>query len=192
MKIKSILSIAAFSTAFIASTFFAGLFVDKSDNQSILTALPEYETASAFRLEKEYDSVTAQQISVLLQKDDLYGKQRNRKLNGIDNTYGLSAKGTSYYSAYARITSEYADKSRSMEVDALPQEFQIAWRNHMKAWRDYANFLEDVKTASIEDKSSENTFNSLEAAYNNEINRTWYEVLRVADDYGSDFSPYDN
>jgi hypothetical protein len=74
-----------------------------------------------------------------------------------------------------------------MNDAGLPQEFQTAWRAHMKAWHDYANFLDGLKDSSITLKTDKENFDNLEDFYNNEINSTWYEVLSVADDNGSEF-----
>jgi len=192
MKIKSILSIAAFSTAFIVSTFLAGLFFDKTEIPTVLVAPTTTYSKPTSCFGHMKPSAAAEKISVVLRQDDLYGEQRNGKLYDIDLAYRSTAKGTSYFSAYAGITSEYATKSGNMEVGGLPQEFQAAWRSHMKAWRDYANFLEDMKTSTADNSAGEDSFDALETEYNNGINSTWYEVLRVAGEYGSDFSPYNN
>ena len=46
---------------------------------------------------------------------------------------------------YAEYVQEYVDKSQSMDDYDLPSDFRSAWRQHMKAWRDYSNFLEQIE-----------------------------------------------
>jgi predicted N-acyltransferase len=81
---------------------------------------------------------------------------------------------------------QYADKSGSMEADGLPQDFQIAWREHMKAWRDYADFLNEMKNSSARKMLSEEKLDALETKHSAEITNTWQEVLRIGRNYGAE------
>ena len=77
--------------------------------------------------------------------------------------------------------------SANLATEELPQEFHIAWNKHMKAWRDYADFLDRMKNSSIRMKMSGEKLSDFNNEYNSEINSTWSEVLSVADEYGADF-----
>lgn len=85
---------------------------------------------------------------------------------------------------HAASVAEYVDESSSMDASSFPQEFQSAWREHMNAWRDYSEFLNERKNSS-RTKLSEEDFEQMENPYNGEINRTWEEVLRIARNHGA-------
>ena len=78
-------------------------------------------------------------------------------------------------------TDEYVSASENINVSGLPEDFQAAWQKHMNAWRIHANYLNERKYSRelIED------FDAVSANQSNEINRTWYEVLRVARENGA-------
>jgi len=188
MRIKNILSVAAFSTAFIASTAFAGLFVEKSEVLPIIAVVEtryDSQPTSCFKhIEK---SATARRISKTLKQDIGNGRERDSSLYRIDGGF-VSPFSSSSFDEYSGVIGEYADNSGSIEDEGMPKEFQTAWREHMKAWRDYADFLESMKDASNRDTLGEESFETLDGAYNTEINQTWYEVLRVADEYGANMN----
>ncbi len=184
MKIKNILSIAAFSVAFIVSTAFAGLFVDKSEIQPVIAPASGYNARATSCFGHRNKSAAAEKIAGLLKQDIRNGYDRDGKLYRLDSGY-VSPFSSSSFAAYSAVTDEYADESGSIEDDRLPREFQTAWRAHMKAWRDYADFLENMKDSTVRTTLGEESFNNLGSAYNTEISRTWFEVLRVADQYGA-------
>ena len=191
MNIKSILSIAAFSTAFIFSTFFAGLFVDKSELQldSVVPPVVVVSSKPTSCFGHRKTSATVEKIYNLLQQDDRNGRERNEKFHNVSQSFAPPFS-NGFLSASAQFTSEYADESGSIRYESLPPEFQTAWRAHMKAWRDYADFLEKMKSSAVRQKLGEESFNDFEREYNDDINSTWYKVLRVAGDYGADVDEY--
>jgi hypothetical protein len=187
MRIKTIISTAAFIIAFVFSTALASLFIDTSSAsyQTDSIVIPNYNRShtSCF---KNRGNNTARKIESLLKEDDRYGRTLDRKLFQIDKGL-LSPFSSSSYSEYADSVSEYAESSGKMSADDLPYEFQNAWREHMKAWHDYAEFLDGMKNSSARTESNGEKLSAFDNEYNAEINRTWYEVLRVANDYGADF-----
>ena len=78
----------------------------------------------------------------------------------------------------AHMTQDYVDASHSIDTRGLPDDFQTAWNRHMQAWRIHSNFLNrlDYVDAEAARRDSYNT---------GEINRTWYEVLRIARQHGA-------
>lgn len=91
-----------------------------------------------------------------------------------------------FYSAeFADAVMEYSETSSSMDASRLPQDFQSAWRKHMKAWRDYADFLNEVTNSPERKTNSQESLRESETRFNAEINRTWYEVLRIGRSYGA-------
>lgn len=186
MRSKTILSIAAFIVAFAFSTAFAGLFIDKSEYQSVLTvpvvSYNERQPTSCFKKRGRY---TADKIEVFISQDVSNGRERDRQLYEIDRDYRPSFMSKSF-SDYSDTINEYVDESNALDETALPQEFQDAWRAHLKAWRDYANFLKAMKTPSGSENLNDKSVYELEHHFNAEINSTWYEVLRVGKTYGAE------
>lgn len=76
----------------------------------------------------------------------------------------------------AQRTNSYVSDSEGLDVSGLPADFQNAWQKHMKAWRTHADFLNEVKGSSNFDAD----YNTISIRQIDEINRTWYEVIRVA------------
>lgn len=185
MRVKTILSTAAFVIAFVFSTAFASLFI-KDNVYELVPVVPTTYNRTHTSCFKNRGNNTANKIETLLKQDDLYGRDLDRKLFQIDR--GLVSPFTSSsYSEYADGVTEYADQSGNLSTNDLPKDFQIAWNAHMKAWRDYADFLDRMKSSSARARMDKENLGSFEDEYNNEINSTWYEVLRVADEYGADF-----
>ncbi len=87
-------------------------------------------------------------------------------------------------SEYSVFVKRYVDKSERLNDSGLPAEFQESWREHMKAWRDYSNFLNKQKYGSF----SNVEFNDYDIEFNNEINRTWYNTLRIGESHGASFN----
>lgn len=184
MRIKNILSIAAFSTAFVASTAFAGLFIAKSEIPLVLVAEPSRNSRPTSCFKYRNGGSTAEKISAFIRQDIANGAERNRGLLAIDGRY-VAPISSSSFDEYSAVTSRYADRSGAMKDDGMPHEFQTAWRAHMKAWRDYADFLESMNDASVRADLGKEYFEILDRSYDREISRTWYEVLQIADEHGS-------
>ena len=168
MTSKQILSIFAFITAFVLSSAFAWLFIDKSQTTSSFTAF-ELRNAGC-----QHDTETKLSIERLLQQDISNGRERLWRANDSDYP---SAK--SYYERYAEAVEHYADDSGSMRYSHLPRDFQIRWNEHMRAWRDYSNYLNRSRNSSSEDRRYYQDRNE----YIVDINSTWYSVLRVGRKY---------
>jgi hypothetical protein len=108
-----------------------------------------------------------------------------RSSNEIENflrrdiSNGESRNDYRYADDYANEVMSYWQASSSMDASRFPQDFQDAWREHMQAWGDYAQYLQDKKA------TKRNYSCGLEKRYNTEINRTWEEVLRIGRTYGA-------
>lgn len=161
MRSKDILSIIVFVSAFVFSSAFASLFT-------------EVRTG-------EFHTDTKTSIENLLRQDIRNGRERLWRVNN----YRYSSEEANF-ARYAESVEKYADESGSMSYGHLPRDFQWKWRKHMKAWRNYSNFLNDVKhhPEDLKDEDVYRTRNEL--IY--EINSTWFNVLRVGRKYGSEVS----
>jgi hypothetical protein len=167
MRSKHILSIFAFITAFVLSSAFAWLFIDKSQTGSNLT----FELRNA---RCQQDAETKRAIENLLEQDIRNGRERLWRANDTEHP---SAK--SHFDRYAEAVEHYADDSGSMRYNHLPRDFQIRWNEHMRAWRDYSNYLNRSNSSSLEDEDFYQDRNE----YLVDINSTWYSVLRVGKKY---------
>ena len=123
------------------------------------------------------NSQTQQNIASLLHRDVRNGEERFDKID-------FQSEKSVYFEEYTKAVNEYVDKSASMNDADLPPDFQVAWREHMRAWRDYADFLNSSETVN----ASSCSFSRLEDSYNREISVTWSEVLQIGREYGA--NPY--
>lgn len=154
---KFITKTAAFTLTFIFSLVLTGF--PKTD-------LLSFESRGSCR--DQYN------ISAFLQRDVENGRERDYKVNLH------SEDSDSYFEVYTENINEYVDKSINLNDQDLPSDFQSAWREHLRVWRDYNDFINERKTTQI----SSCAFNRLDNIYNQEISETWDEVLRVGREYG--------
>lgn len=181
MRIKNILSLIAFSAAFIFSVTLIGLPKD-----NFYSRLAQ---ASSFRQNRK-------NIRTLLQQDDRNGMLRSRAIINLDETGSNSSFDVA---SYADATGDYVDLSQSIDDSDLPADFQAAWREHMNAWRDQSEYLNRLKASNRKynvDGRETNQFslnpNDGQTYSSNvdKINSTWFEVLRLGRKYGVDTSRY--
>ena len=173
MRSKHILSIFAFITAFVLSSAFAWLFIDKSQTAS------SFVTFETRNVRCQQDTETQRAIEKLLQQDISNGRERLWRTSDADHP---SAK--TPFERYAEAVEHYADDSGSMRYSHLPRDFQIRWNEHMRAWRDYSNYLNRSKNSS----SPDGDFYQDRNEYLVDINTTWYSVLRVGRKYCAEVS----
>lgn len=158
MKTKHILALVAF----VATFFLSSLLVSK--------ILPK---ALAYRQPQRVFSIrgcsvpTNQRITQLIQQD-------------IDNTNNFRDNYPSGLGLAAR-TENYVNASENLSYEDLPVEFQNAWLNHMRAWRKQANLYNTLESDDVEDA----TIIRMRSRNSEEINRTWWEVLRIAKQNGA-------
>ena len=181
MRSKTILSIAAFIVAFAFSTAFASLFIVKSEYVS-----SSYNTkrTSCFK-NRAGSNYVADKIETIVKEDMSNGRERGKKLYQIDED-SRPPFSSSSFSYYSEAVSEYVSSSENLSVEDTPRDFQLAWRKHMKAWRDYADFLDKMKKPSARAKLSETETDELENNFSADINSTWFEVLSVGRSYGAE------
>ncbi len=174
MRSKKLISITAFFAAFVFSAAFAGLFIDDSASSNTYY----HNHTSCFNL--QYDTVTADAIDDLLSRDVRNGNDRFRQLSAINEDFNPPF-GTDSIDEYAEVVGSYADESSAMDDGNLPREVRQAWRKHMKAWKDYAEFLKVSDRLHYTDEE----LKIKDLQYGNDINRTWYNMLRISRTYGS-------
>lgn len=111
-------------------------------------------------IRQERVGVYSQDIEEFIRQDELNGNSRD------------------YASDYPDSVLNYWKMSSSMDASQFPQDFQNAWRIHMRAWGDYAEFLQARKAGRSGSYCQERRLNA-------EINRSWEDVLRVGRSYGA-------
>lgn len=106
---------------------------------------------------------TAERITNVLIEDINNGVSR-RENNAHSNVY-LAVR-----------TNDYVSASENISVDGMPEEFQVAWQRHMQAWRNHANYLNEKRF----NREFNSNYDAVSSDQINEINQTWWEVLRIA------------
>jgi hypothetical protein len=119
---------------------------------------------------------TAQKISSLLKQDIANGEE-------MDVVYQSAPSSLQY----ARVVGNYVDSSQAIDDTNLPEDFRIAWREHMQAWNTHANFLS--RTGCIKKKMSAGETSQVITEHRDEITTTWLNVLRLARKHGASI-PY--
>lgn len=169
---KTVLGIVAFIATFVLS---AGLVQILFPSQLVPTIFER----------PQYRSATALEIESFLLKDIRNGKIRDQKLRS--QTYSeMKSDSENYSTFYASVMTDYWKSSSRLEADNFPRDFQIAWQKHMQAWEDYTDFLAETKSFQDRNVMSVEEFKAADGRYNDEINRTWYKVLRIGRSYGAD------
>lgn len=167
---RIILGIIAFTITFGLSTGLVG----------ILFGFPQAE-AKPFSYKKKYTTAYKYKIKKLLRKDVRNGDLRNIKVNRLYAKEG-SYSSLYYKDEYRKVINDYYIKSSSMNDSFLPEDFKYAWREHMNAWKKQAEYLNSLQDESYEDGIESNVRRYSDNT--NEINRTWFQVLRIAKRYG--------
>ncbi len=182
MRSKTILSAVAFVLAFAASAAFASLFITKPQTESVFVSMGNHKSTSCFK--ERNRSATADKIAALIRADRNNGRERSRK----NYTSGNSVRppyASPEFSDFAEAVEQYVDDSSSMRVSDLPSDFQLEWREHMKAWRDYSKFLNKMKDASNRKNWSDEELDEIADSRNSDISSTWQEVLQSGRSYGA-------
>lgn len=179
MRSKTILSIVAFIVAFGFSVFLASFFITKPIQPIFLSS--DYGSRSTSCFKERFMSSEARSISAFLRQDISNGRERDRNIYQL-KVGARTPFGENTFDEYTVIVDQYVDDADKLDTNDLPQDFQEKWEKHLKAWQDYAEFLNDLKGENV--KSSERILRS-DSQFNKEIDATWYEVLRVAKTYGA-------
>lgn len=151
---------------------------------SIIAFITAFASSSAFALLFVDKSSTKYAIETILRQDLNYGQERLWRISGNDR---LPAE--SQFKKYAETVEEYADDAGSLNHSHLPREFQIRWNEHMRAWRDYSNYLNTLKNSSA---GLDENFYRKQKEHTADINLTYFDVLRIGSRHGVDVSEYIN
>lgn len=156
MKTKHILALVTFVATFVFSSALVALLFPQPVKQ-----------VRNVVFNKGCKTTTAQRIFQLLQSDINNGSTRR---DWESNQRSLAAR-----------TEDYVSASERLSYEDLPMDFQAAWQKHIQAWRKQANLYNTLDSDEFEDEAIERMSNR----NTDEINRTWYEVLRIARQHGA-------
>lgn len=173
MRSKQIAALITFIATFIFSSFIALLFAAPKVYE-VPPVAPVYEVKSF----KHKRCGTGYKIKEFLEQDKRNGVGRLR----YDFSPAKDSFTSSRISVFADSVEEYALESGAMDDSGFPRDFQLAWREHMKAWSDYGEFLQKAKNKRMTFED----FDSLADEYSSEITITWQETLRIGREYGAD------
>ena len=158
MKLKHIAALLTFLLTFGMTTALLGLVGIKHVSRTT-NVQPQSESQ--------------RQMLNFLQQDISNGQRRFAKIARYNDDETLKNE--------AAAVSDYSNESGSMNDENLPADLQAAWRKHQQAWRVHAEYLQEQ--AKLKDVDED----ELEARWqeqSDEINRTWFTVLKIAGKYG--------
>lgn len=165
--------IIAAALAFFTTFGFSSLLMRFAYNQ------PEQQTSRWI-----YRKPVNKQVLRFLERDIRNGQQR---LAGLSQPEGFYTPFVSRFDLieYSNAVSDYVNKSNSMDDSELPQDLRAAWREHMRAWMGYRNLLKEFQSYSARDFEDYGV-ERMHEDRTDEIDRTWFKVLRIAgDNYGA-------
>lgn len=167
---KIILGIIAFTITFGLSTGLVG----------ILFGFPKAQPKS-YVSKTKYSSAYKYKIDRLIKRDVRNGDLRDMKVRKLYKSEGYASP--IYKAEYRKVITDYYIKSSSINDSNLPEDFKYAWREHMNAWKKQTQYLNSL---TIDDSYSEDVDVAVKrySDNTNEINSTWYQVLRIAERYG--------
>lgn len=172
---RTISGLIAFTLTFGLSAALVGL----------LFGLPQPTGFASASHNHEHNSVYAYKIKRLLKRDIGYGEIRNKRVFRLQRETGSYASAL-YDPAYSEAINEYYNRSSSISDANLPEDFKYAWREHMNAWKKQAMYVRSLHRDGDHDVEFFDTDVRSYSDNTNEINETWYQVLRIADRYGVD------
>jgi hypothetical protein len=168
MRTKTIISLLTFALTFGLSAYFASFF------------LPEKVETQTFYYEGNYAPAQSDsEIVSFLRQDIRNGNERGSVYFDLESEHNEFSSKNCLAHKVASVKF-YSETSASMDASQLPKDFRIAWRKHMKAWRDYSNFLD--KSAKSSNFNAED-FDEKTDVLNDEINSTWNDVLDIGESY---------
>ncbi len=163
---KFITAVVAFS-----ATFFFSL---------LLVGFPK----TNYSLQHQCSNQARYKVTSLLEQDIAFGHERDAQVRSL---YRRNNSSKSIYASaeYAEIITEYVRNSENLDDSTLPQDFRMTWRNHMKAWREQANFLNVAVKFSFSENMSRREFFELFLNQDQEISDTWRKVEVFGRKYGA-------
>lgn len=166
MRSKTIISILTFAVAFSFSAYFASFFLPEKVEESFYSY-----SNNSIQTDSEILSFLRQDIQNGVERGSANCRHKNSEQSNSFQSYVVRK---------AKAVKVYSDKSSNMNATQLPADFRVAWRKHMKAWRDYSNFLDkSAKSTNLDSQDFRTTADD----FIDEINLTWQDVLDIGESY---------
>lgn len=131
-----------------------------------------------------YRKPVNKQVLRFLEKDIRNGQERFNRLSHYEWQYAPPFSQLSL-AEYSDAVADYVAKSGGMDDSNLPADVQIVWRAHMKAWRDYSAFLNNLESLPSEETKVLDV-RQMHREKDARITSTWFAVLEIAgENYGA-------
>lgn len=167
---KAIVGIVAFAAAFIFGTGLVRIFFPQP-------VTPRAPYRQDFNFRPPVRTALAAEIEDFIAMDERNGTERDSRTDARS----LTSSGT-VSEQHAESVMRYWQKSSAMDDSGFPRDFRKAWREHMQAWNDYADFIDENAGKRVNPAE----FGAEERRLNAEISRTWYYLLRIGRTYGAE------
>jgi len=164
----------------IAVVSFVVTFIFSAGLVRIIFPAPAVEYTFVNR--PEYSSRDASEIEYFVAQDNRNGDYSQRILQ--KSNFEILPTGANF-NEYADAVDDYVNISANMDVSRFPADFQDAWFEHQNAWRNYSNFLNDVKVSKNTKNATYTEFRCSDGRYNAEINRSYSKLMQIGRSYGA-------
>lgn len=114
------------------------------------------------------EAQSRQKIGVLLAEDVANGQKRDNFVGRDFNDYSIKVM-------------RYVNQMENLDDANLPADFQRAWRIHVRAWRNHSFFLMNARNYGSEQRTR-----AIWQRQSDEINNSWYRVLKIAEKYDAE------
>ena len=169
MKLKHFIGVFAFPACFTVSVLLIGFPVRENSSSQ------KQDSRYAF----EYLQ-TQQQIQKFLETD----RQTGREL--ADDLWRSNNNGTSLINEELA-TVNLLRKMQKANCANLPADFCAAWKNHLQAWDEMADFLHQANKSGRH-KEVDNDLTPQYWQFNRRINKSYNDLITSAKTHGVDFS----
>ncbi|MCW5958827.1 MAG: hypothetical protein KIS76_01620 [Pyrinomonadaceae bacterium] len=166
---RSVLSTLVFALTFGSSVLLVGL----------IFGFPSFTGKLFFTNSLSAEERVAVRIERLLERDRRNAIVRDMRILRLERSLDRTATPADY----AGIIDLYATDIERIDSKRVPHEFRSSWKAHVKAWREYSLFLNSVNASY----DFESVYSRENDRLSGEIERTWYETLKVGRLHGSKF-----
>ena len=160
MKSKIISSLIVFTATFLLSALVFPPLAFKVKSSIFIT---------------KTDIIVQNKISKFLQKDLENRKVKVKKF--VNNSNDITPV------TWVSAINEYADKTETMNLSGLPEDFQIAWLRYARATRESADLISNLKSMPKEIILDKEEAETAEIKFDRE-NETWKVALLLANEHG--------
>lgn len=167
MNTRFITALLAFFVAFGFSSAFTGLVRSSNTGFSCSSSVRQSDSKRILNLLKQDIRNGEARLDVFVYSNDFEVPFTKKSL-----------------AIYARTVESYLNESASLDDSDLPADFQAAWREHIKAWREFSEVINN-KNAAVSNDEEQLKAAQTHFQQESEIDRSWYKVLAIAHKYNA-------